>query len=196
MIVDLEEDNLAICIVQKRDGGFNYASTDIATVVDRVNEFNPDKIIYVTDERQQLHFKQFFNICEKLGVENNLVHVWFGLMRLPEATFSTREGNVIKLKDLLDEAENRAFEMVQKSSPQMDETQQREVARAVGLGAIKYTDLSQNPQSLVTFTWDKALSMEGNSAPYLQYAAREFKAFAINMRRNSLKIIWMIIRSF
>ncbi len=170
LIVDLEEENLAICIVRKRDGGFNYASTDIATVIDRVEEFNPSKIIYVTDERQQLHFKQFFNICKKLGVENDLVHVWFGLMRLPEATFSTREGNVIKLKDLLDEAENRAFEMVQKSSPQMDEAQQREVARAVGLGAIKYTDLSQNPQSLVTFTWDKALSMEGNSAPYLQYA--------------------------
>lgn len=170
LIVNQEEENLAVCIVRKRDGGFNYASTDIATVLDRVEEFDPHKIIYVTDERQQLHFNQFFNICKKLGVENNLVHVWFGLMRLPEATFSTREGNVIKLKALLDEAENRAFAIVQKSSPEMSEAQQREVARAVGIGAIKYTDLSQNPQSLVTFTWEKALSMEGNSAPYLQYA--------------------------
>ena len=170
LIVDQEDENLAVCIVRKRDGGFNYASTDIATVLDRVEEFEPSKIIYVTDERQQLHFNQFFNICKKLGVKNELVHVWFGLMRLPEATFSTREGNVIKLKDLLDEAENRAFEIVKKSSPEMSETQQREVARAVGLGAIKYTDLSQNPQSLVTFTWEKALAMDGNSAPYLQYA--------------------------
>lgn len=170
LIVNLEEENLAVCIVRKRDGGFNYASTDIATVLDRVEEFDPDKIIYVTDERQQLHFNQFFNICGKLGVKNNLVHVWFGLMRLPEATFSTREGNVIKLKDLLDEAESRALEIVKQSSPEMSVEQQREVARSVGLGAIKYTDLSQNPQSLVTFTWEKALSMEGNSAPYLQYA--------------------------
>jgi arginyl-tRNA synthetase len=159
-----------VCIVRKRDGAFNYASTDIATVLDRAKEFNPNKIIYVTDERQQLHFNQFFSICKKLGVKNELVHVWFGLMRLPEATFSTREGNVIKLKALLDEAESRAFEIVKTSSPEMAEAQQREVARAVGIGAIKYTDLSQNPQSLVTFTWEKALSMEGNSAPYLQYA--------------------------
>lgn len=170
LIVNQEDENLAVCIVRKRDGGFNYASTDIATVVDRVDEFDPDKIIYVTDERQQLHFKQFFNICKKLGVKNNLVHVWFGLMRLPEATFSTREGNVIKLKDLLDESEKRAFEIVKKSSPNMSEAQQLDVARAVGIGAIKYADLSQNPQSLVTFTWEKALSMEGNSSPYLQYA--------------------------
>lgn len=170
LIVNQEDENLAVCIVRKRDGGFNYASTDIATVMDRVREFDPDKIIYVTDDRQQLHFNQFFNICKKLGVKNNLVHVYFGLMRLPEATFSTREGNVIKLKDLLDEAENRAFDIVKKSSPQMTEAQQREVARAVGIGAVKYADLSQNPQSLVTFTWEKALAMDGNSAPYLQYA--------------------------
>lgn len=100
----------------------------------------------------------------------NLVHVWFGLMRLPEATFSTREGNVIKLAALLDEAEARALEMVKSSSPEMPEEQQKDLARAIGIGAIKYTDLSQNPQSLVTFTWEKALNMEGNSAPYLQYA--------------------------
>ncbi|MCU0858359.1 MAG: arginine--tRNA ligase, partial [Pontiellaceae bacterium] len=128
------------------------------------------EIIYVTDERQQLHFKQFFHICKKLGVPTKLTHVWFGLMRLPEATFSTRQGNVIKLEALLNEAEARALEVVKASSPDMDEAQQKEVARAVGIGAIKYTDLSQNPQSLVTFTWEKALAMDGNSAPYLQYA--------------------------
>ena len=157
-------------IVRKRDGGYNYATTDLATVESRIEEFNPDRIIYVTDERQQLHFRQFFTIAKKLGMDANLVHVWFGLMRLPEATFSTREGNVIKLAALLDEAEARALEMVKSSSPEMPEDQQKELARAIGIGAIKYTDLSQNPQSLVTFTWEKALNMEGNSAPYLQYA--------------------------
>ena len=170
LIVDLAEDGMPICIVRKSDGGYNYATTDLATVESRIEEFDPERIIYVTDERQQLHFKQFFTIAGKLGMEASLVHVWFGLMRLPEATFSTREGNVIKLAALLDEAESRALEMVKSSSPEMPETEQRELARAVGIGAIKYTDLSQNPQSLVTFTWEKALNMEGNSAPYLQYA--------------------------
>ncbi|AKJ65208.1 arginine--tRNA ligase [Kiritimatiella glycovorans] len=170
LICNLEDDGLAVAIVRKSDGGYNYTTTDIATVISRTEEFQPSEIIYVTDERQQLHFKQFFHICKQLGIETKLTHVWFGLMRLPEATFSTREGNVIKLEALLDEAEARALDVVKASSPDMDEAQQKEVARAVGIGAIKYTDLSQNPQSLVTFTWEKALAMDGNSAPYLQYA--------------------------
>lgn len=170
LIVDLEDDGMPICIVRKSDGGYNYSTTDLATVESRIEEFDPERIIYVTDERQQLHFKQFFSISKKMGMDANLVHVWFGLMRLPEATFSTREGNVIKLAALLDEAEARALEMVKSSSPEMSEEQQKDLARAIGIGAIKYTDLSQNPQSLVTFTWEKALNMEGNSAPYLQYA--------------------------
>lgn len=169
-VVNLEDEKLGVCIVRKTDGGFNYATTDLATVQSRVDEFDPAAIIYVTDERQQRHFNQFFSVSEKLWISNKLVHVWFGLMRLPEATFSTREGNVIKLEVLLDEAEKRALDMVKTASPGMDEAQQRDVARAVGIGAIKYADLSQNPQSLVTFTWEKAMALDGNSAPYLQYA--------------------------
>lgn len=170
LCVFLEDEGLPVCIVRKSDGGFNYATSDLATVASRVEEFSPDKIVYITDERQQLHFKQFFTICRKLGIKTRLEHVWFGLMRLPDATFSTRQGNVIKLEHLLDEAERRAFEMISASSPDMDETRRREVARAVGIGAVKYADLSQNPQTTVTFTWDKALALDGNSGPYLQYA--------------------------
>lgn len=170
LCVFLEDDGLPVCIVRKRDGGFNYATSDLATVFSRVEEFAPEKIIYITDERQQLHFKQFFTISRKLGVETDLIHIWFGLMRLPDATFSTRQGNVIKLEHLLDEAERRAFELISQSSPDMAEARQREVARAVGIGAVKYADLSQNPQTTVTFTWDKALALDGNSGPYLQYA--------------------------
>ena len=170
LVVFLDEKKLPACIVQKSDGAFNYATTDLATIESRVEEFKPDAVVYVTDERQQLHFRQVFTIARKMGVTTPLVHVWFGLMRLPEGTFSTREGNVIKLERLLDESESRALAMVQETSPQMESIQQKEVARAVGLGAVKYADLSQNPQSLVTFTWDKALALEGNSAPYLQYA--------------------------
>lgn len=169
-VVDLEAEKLGVCIVRKRDGGFNYATTDLATVFSRVEEFSPSTILYVTDERQQRHFQQFFTVARKLGVTVGLEHVWFGLMRLPEATFSTRQGNVIKLEALLDEAERRALEMVRASSPELDAATQQAVAKAVGIGAIKYADLSQNPQSLVTFTWEKAMALDGNSAPYLQYA--------------------------
>ncbi len=170
LVVRLEAEKLPVCLVQKSDSGYNYATTDLATVLSRVEEFNPAAIIYVTDERQQLHFRQVFAVSRRLGVTTRLEHVWFGLMRLPEGTFSTRQGNVIKLERLLDEAERRALEVVHQTSPAMPPAQQREVARAVGLGAVKYADLSQHPQSLVTFTWDKALALEGNSAPYLQYA--------------------------
>lgn len=169
-IVRLEEEGLQICIVQKSDGAYNYATTDLATVKSRVDEFQPEKIVYVTDERQQLHFRQFFTVARKLGWNTHLVHVWFGLMRLPEGTFSTRQGNVIKLDRLLDEAVSRALALVQESSPEMSANRQQAVAEAVGLGAIKYADLSKDPQSLVVFTWEKAMALNGNSAPYLQYA--------------------------
>jgi arginyl-tRNA synthetase len=169
-VVFLDDEKLPPCIVRKSDGAFNYAATDIATVISRVNEFKPDRIIYVTDERQQLHFKQVFAICRKLGLKTDLEHVWFGLMRLPEGTFSTRQGNVIKLEKLLDEAEARALAIVKENSPDMPPERQRQIAKAVGIGAVKYADLSQNPQTTVVFTWEKALSLEGNSGPYLQYA--------------------------
>ncbi len=169
-MVNLEADGMPVCIVRKSDGGFNYAATDIATVRNRVAEFNPDRVVYVTDERQQLHFKQFFAVCAKLGYTAHLEHVWFGLMRLPEGTFSTRQGNVIKLDLLLDEAVSRALAIVQASNSAMSEAEQRELAEAIGIGAIKYADLSHDPQTMIVFTWEKALALEGNSGPYLQYA--------------------------
>ncbi len=170
LVVRLEEEGLPLCIVRKSDGGFNYTSTDIATVRSRVAEFNPDKIVYVTDERQQLHFKQFFALCRKLGCTTALEHVWFGLMRLPEGTFSTRQGNVIRLEALLDEAVSRALEIIKGGSRSIPEAEQQELAEAIGIGAIKYADLSHDPQTLIVFTWEKALALEGNSGPYLQYA--------------------------
>lgn len=166
----LEEEKLPPCIVRKSDGAFNYATTDLATVFSREAEFHPDTILYITDERQQLHFRQFFCLARKAGAKVNLQHVWFGLMRLPEGLLSTRKGTAIKLDHLLDESVRRAQELVHTSSPDMPEDRQREVAEAIGIGAVKYADLSQNPQSAVNFSWEKALSMDGNSAPYLQYA--------------------------
>ena len=170
LVAFLEDEKLPPCIVRKSDGGYNYATTDVATVFSREAEFRPDGIIYVTDERQQLHFRQFFALAKKAGAQTPLRHIWFGLMRLPEGLLSTRKGTAIKLDLLLDEAEKRALDLVKQASPEMPADQQQAVARAVGIGAVKYADLSQNPQSAVSFTWEKALAMDGNSAPYLQYA--------------------------
>jgi arginyl-tRNA synthetase len=170
VVVFLEEENLPPFLVQKSDGAFNYATTDIATILYRTERWNPDRILYVTDDRQQLHFRQLFAVARRLGIRAELEHIGFGIMRLPEGTFSTREGNVIRLEKLLDEAEGKAYEIVDQLNPGMEKNEKREIARKVGLGAIKYADLSQNRQSTILFTWEKALSLEGNSAPYLQYA--------------------------
>ena len=170
IVVPLEDEGMPVCIIRKSDGGFNYATTDIATVRSREAEFKPDRIVYVTDERQQLHFKQFFAVCRKIGCTTQLEHVWFGLMRLPEGTFSTRQGNVIKLEALLDEAERRALAIISESSPEMPPEQQQALARDIGIGAVKYADLSHDPQNMIVFTWDRALALDGNSGPYLQYA--------------------------
>ena len=173
MIVDLTDDGLDVAIVRKRDGGFNYTTTDIATVATRMRDYNPERIIYITDERQQLHFKQFFHITRKLGLvpeSCTLAHVWFGLMRLPEGVISTRQGNLIKLETLLDEAEKRALAIIESSGKEMTDEQKKQLAADIGVGAIKYADLSHDPQNMIVFTWDRALALEGNSGPYLQYA--------------------------
>ncbi len=161
---------MPVAIVRKADGGFNYATTDVAGVLYRVERWSPARIIILTDERQQLHFRQIFAIARRLGITCSLEHVWFGLMRLPEGTISTREGKLIGLEALLDEAETRALAVATEASPDLSDDERREIARVVGLGAVKYNDLSKDRQTLVTFTWDKALSLTGNSGPYLQYA--------------------------
>lgn len=184
-VVPLDDEGLPVCIVRKSDGGFNYATTDIATVRSRVEEFRPERIVYVTDERQQLHFRQFFAVCRKLGIDTQLEHVWFGLMRLPEGTFSTREGNVIRLDRLLDEAEARALAIIGASSPEMPPEQQRALAREIGIGAVKYADLSHDPQNLVVFTWERALALDGNSGPYLQYAHARIRSLLDKYREQA-----------
>ncbi|MCO4784034.1 MAG: arginine--tRNA ligase [Candidatus Cloacimonetes bacterium] len=168
-VVFFEDDKYPPCLVQKNDGSFLYATTDLATVFHRQNKLNANKAIYVTDNRQKLHFQQFFHISELMGKDYELEHVMFGLMKFGEGTvMSTRKGAVISLQFLLDEAEKRAFDVI--LDRDYSEEEKKEIARVVGIGAIKYQDLSQNPMTDITFTWEKALNLEGNSAPYLQYA--------------------------
>jgi arginyl-tRNA synthetase len=162
-------DRLPPMLVRKADGGYLYGTSDIAALKYRTERWHPQRIIVITDERQQLHFKQLAEVGRLLGI-TNFEHVWFGLMRLPEGTISTREGKIVSLEALLDEAERRAYEVARAQRQDLSEAELREVARVVGLGAVKYNDLSRDRQTLVTFTFDKALSLTGNTAPYLQYA--------------------------
>ena len=164
LIVRFDAEKLPVAIVQKSDGGFNYTTSDIACVESRVKEYDPERIIYMTDDRQQLHFRQFFIICAKLGYTTKLVHVPFGLMSYGGKAISTREGNLIKLDDLLAEAVRRSLEIVK------DRGGDERLAEQIGFGAVKYADLSHDPATAIDFDWDKALALEGNSGPYLQYA--------------------------
>ena len=164
LIVDLEAEKLGVAIVRKSDGGYNYTTSDLACVGSRVANSDPERIIYVTDDRQQLHFKQFFSIAAKMGYNVKLVHVPFGLMSYQGKAISTREGNLIKLDDLLSESVRRSFEIVK------DRGGDEALAQAIGFGAVKYADLSHDPATAIDFNWDKALALEGNSGPYLQYA--------------------------
>lgn len=164
LIVDLSDEKLGVAIVRKSDGGFNYTTSDLACVESRIKEYDPERIIYVTDDRQQLHFKQFFSISSKMGWNAKLVHVPFGLMSYQGKAISTREGNLIRLDDLLSEAQRRAYDIVKERGG--DEV----LAEQIGIGAVKYADLSHDPATAIDFNWDKALALEGNSGPYLQYA--------------------------
>lgn len=172
---DEGEDRMTPFLIRKKDGAALYATTDIATVRFRMEEWAPSRIIYVTDMRQQLHFQQLFETVRTLGITDvTLDHFWFGMLSLPEGAMSTRKGNVIRLDALLDEAEARARKVVDARVREADgwtDAQKDELATILGLGAVKYSDLSNNPQTNITFSFDKMLSFEGNTAPYLQYTS-------------------------
>ena len=161
-------------IVQKSDGGFLYATTDLAAIQHRVSRLKADRALYFVDARQALHFKQVFAAAAAAGLTNanvRLQHLPFGTMLGKDGKpFKTRTGGVVKLNDLLDEAENRALTLVQSKNPDLSETEAAHMAHVIGIGAVKYADLSKNRTSDYVFDWDQMLSLEGNTAPYLQYA--------------------------
>ncbi|HEY4984511.1 MAG TPA: arginine--tRNA ligase, partial [Verrucomicrobiae bacterium] len=190
-------------LVRKSDGGFNYMTTDLATMDYRLKTWSPHELVYVVDDRQSGHFKKLFlsfarwrqrasgvppeeqtNLLAGISAGKmelpagraaahsvKLVHVGFGKILGDDGKpFKTRSGDTVKLGDLLDEAEERAFKIVSEKSSDLPEAQRREIARVVGLGAVKYADLLPNRQSDYVFSWDKMLALNGNTAPYLQYA--------------------------
>ena len=176
-------------LIQKRDGGFNYATTDLATIAYRLETWQPQEIIYVTDSRQQLHFQQLFNTFGRwhpeLSGKVKLAHVWFGSILGDDGKpLKTRSGENVKLSALLDEAEERALAVVSEKNPELPETECREIARVVGIGAVKYADLLPNRQSDYVFNWDKMLALGGNTAPYLQYAYARIRSL---FRKGGLK---------
>ena len=164
----------AAFIVQKQGGGFLYSTTDLATMRHRVNNLHATRLLYVVDTRQDLHFKQLFTTSRKAGwlPENvSAEFIGFGtMMGKDNKPFKTRSGDTVKLVDLLDEAVERATRLVREKNPELSDEQAAHIGRVVGIGAVKYADLSKNRTSDYVFDWDNMLSFEGNTAPYLQYA--------------------------
>lgn len=167
-------------IVQKTGGGYLYATTDLAALRYRSGVLNANRVLYFTDARQSLHFQQVFTLARKAGFvrpEVALEHMPFGNMLGEDGKpFKTRTGGTVKLVEVLAEAEERAFALVSAKSPELPEAERHAIAHTVGIGAVKYADLSKNRNSDYIFNWDAMLSFEGNTAPYLQYAYARIKS--------------------
>ncbi len=191
LVVFFENDKLPPAIVQKKDGSFLYTTSDLATMKFRKDELNVDEAVYLTDDRQQNHFKQVFEIGEMLGEPYNYkkTHVVFGIMRFGDGMiFSSRSGNIIRLVDLLDEAKIQVKKVIDEKNPNIPEDEKENIAEIVGSGAIKYFDLSQNRTSDITFTWDKVLSFEGNTGPYLQYTYVRIMSIFRKLKEENINI--------
>lgn len=169
-IIDLGE-NIAPCIIGKTNGSTTYATRDLAAILYRARTYNFDKALYVTSYEQVLHFKQVFEVAKLLDLDekyiNGLEHVPFGMVRLKEGKMSTREGNIIKLEDLLNEAITRALKVIEEKNPDLEEKE--EVAKKVGIGAVIFNDLSNSRIKDEIFDWDTMLNFQGETGPYIQY---------------------------
>lgn len=159
------------CLIRKSDGATLYATRDLARTKYWEDTWHPDLMLIVADSAQNLHFQQFFEVAKMLDITDaQNIHVNFGRMRFPEKRMSTRKGNIVLMEELLDEAEDLAYKIVCEKNPELKEEKKQEIGRQIGIGAVKYAILAQNRLTDITFTWGKMLSLEGNSAPYIQYA--------------------------
>jgi len=159
------------CIIRKSDSGFNYATSDIATVEYRINELKRDTLWYVVGAPQTLHFKQIFEIARREGYTADFRHIPFGnVLGEDRKLMKTRSGENVPLRQLLEEACARARKIVDDKNPSLGDAEKSDIARAIGIGAVKYADLSQYRMTDYVFSWDKMLALQGNTAPYLQNA--------------------------
>jgi arginyl-tRNA synthetase len=178
LIVPLDKYGLPPGLIRKSDGATLYLTRDIQNLEYRLDEYKPKKIVYVIANEQALHLSQLFAVADLKGMGEGveLVHVKFGLVLGEDGKkFSTREGGVVELNQVLDEAVRRAEKTIKERGAILRSSEVKQVAKAVGIGAIKYNDLSQNRLSDITFDWEKMLSFEGNSGPYLQYTYARLK---------------------
>ncbi len=190
------EGNPLPVIVQKAGGGYLYATTDLASMRYRSQQLKADRALYFVDQRQALHFQMAFEVARRAGFVHSdmqLEHMGFGTMNGADGRpFKTRDGGTVKLVDLLDEAEQRAYSLVKGKNPELDDTELRHIARAVGIGAVKYADLSKHRTSDYSFNFEQMLSFEGNTAPYLLYAytrvASVFRKLGTDMEELSGEI--------
>ena len=179
-------------VIRKSDGTTLYASRDLASALERITTWQPVKLLYVVASEQNLYFSQLWNALDKMGYHDILGHIRFGMVSLPTGKISTREGRIVYLDELLDEAAKRAARIIKEKNPDMAEDRRTKVARQVGIGAVIYADLSQDRIKDIVFDWSKMLAFDGNSAPYLQYAAvrcAKILAKAALEERNPLAIL-------
>src|SRR5207302_1790878 len=159
------------CIIRKSDGGFNYATSDIATVEYRINELKRDTLWYVVGAPQTLHFKQIFEIARREGYQADFRHIPFGnVLGEDRKLMKTRSGDNVPLRQLLEEACTRARKIIEEKNPDLESAEKIDIARIIGIGAVKYADLVQYRMTDYVFSWDKMLALQGNTAPYLQNA--------------------------
>lgn len=158
-------------IIRKTDGGFGYATTDLATVEHRVKEWKADEIWYVVGAPQALHFAQLFDTCARWGLTPRMEHIAFGsILGADGRMMKTRSGESVGLQEVLEEAVERALALVEEKNPELSADEKAEIAHAVGIGAVKYLELSQHRLTDYKFSWEKMLAFQGNTAPYLQYS--------------------------
>ena len=159
------------CIIRKSDGGFNYATTDIATIDYRVQDLKADTVWIVTGAPQLLHFKQIFEIARREGFTTDFRHITHGsILGDDRKLMKTRSGDNVPLRDVLEEAVLRAQKLVEEKNPELGQAEKEQIAKTIGIGAVKYADLSQYRMTDYVFSWDRMLSFQGNTAPYLQNA--------------------------
>jgi arginyl-tRNA synthetase len=192
LIIDLEEYKMPPILVVKSNGATTYHTRDLTTAQFRIQEYSPFKILYVVGSEQKLHFRQLFKALELLGVDKDLCeHVDFGLFRFPEGKMSTRKGNVIFLEDVLTKATNLALVAINEKNPDLKNKEQ--VAQDVGIGAIIFSDLTSDRVRNIEFNWERMLSFEGDTGPYLQYThARACSILRKASKKKGIKVEQMV----